>query len=111
MGTESKGEQGDLTALSFHSISFPSEWGHGGGSTRFELIKLVSIQLVSPASGDPGSYPGKEIALYSICVSIQLVSPASGDLGHGEVAGARADDRDVSIQLVSPASGDAFVRF
>jgi len=63
----------------------------------------VSIQLVSPASGD-----GKvrEIKSARTVVSIQLVSPASGDEGaRGEV---RKDYHVVSIQLVSPASGDLF---
>ena len=40
-------------AGSFHSMSFPSEWGlyeqHQEG-----LFNFVSIQLVSPASGDDG---------------------------------------------------------
>ncbi len=40
----------------------------------------VSIQLVSPASGDVGR--GSTDTLYS-WVSIQLVSPASGDLNYG----------------------------
>ncbi len=38
---------------SFHSISFPSEWG---GRRRFEgFPRGVSIQLVSPASGESSS--------------------------------------------------------
>jgi len=65
----------DLDIQCFHSISFPSEWGHGKGRS-FGNGPFVSIQLVSPASGDrlgatnPRSLPA---------VSIQLVSPASGD--------------------------------
>jgi len=36
----------------FHSISFPSEWGQES-RTLLEVAKsIVSIQLVSPASGD-----------------------------------------------------------
>ena len=38
-------------------------------------------------------------------VSIQLVSPASGDLDQDVTAG-QEGDHQVSIQLVSPASGD-----
>jgi len=40
--------------------------------------RRVSIQLVSPASGDPTKHPVQGVPLQ---VSIQLVSPASGD-GH-----------------------------
>jgi len=36
---------------SFHSISFPSEWGRFD-NTRGKGHMYVSIQLVSPASGD-----------------------------------------------------------
>ena len=61
----------------------------------------VSIQLVSPASGEYKQFP---ILLQFDYVSIQLVSPASGetcikDAGHVPCTW-------VSIQLVSPASGE-----
>jgi len=37
----------------FHSISFPSEWGaEERPRERSEVLGLVSIQLVSPASGE-----------------------------------------------------------
>ncbi len=36
----------------FHSISVPSEWGLITHRTRMTQAVLVSIQLVSPASGD-----------------------------------------------------------
>ncbi len=36
----------------FHSISFPSEWGHLE-EAALKAARHVSIQLVSPASGDP----------------------------------------------------------
>jgi len=36
----------------FHSISFPSEWGLPRFSSVQSHDGLVSIQLVSPASGD-----------------------------------------------------------
>jgi len=61
--------------LSFHSISFPSEWGLFIPES-IEPLREVSIQLVSPASGD------SELNFCSWNdprVSIQLVSPASGD--------------------------------
>ncbi len=67
------------SSFSFHSISFPSEWGGSDGILYGENI-FVSIQLVSPASGEAHGitevmdYPGYD-------VSIQLVSPASGESG------------------------------
>jgi len=86
---------------------------------------LISIQLVSPASGDPGhkfpyalgfldfhsiSFPSEwgpsTLTLNSwpsSQISIQLVSPASGDGISDQDAEWRAA---ISIQLVSPASGD-----
>jgi len=60
----------------FHSISFPSEWGPDCGGYLYSSLR-VSIQLVSPASGDAQQ---RMIHLHGILVSIQLVSPASGDL-------------------------------
>jgi len=45
----------------FHSISFPSEWGpvEAKIATLRTKGKLISIQLVSPASGDVESLPEK----------------------------------------------------
>ena len=43
---------------------------------------LVSIQLMSPASGDDTN--GCEYPLRSVYVSIQLMSPASGDSPSGK---------------------------
>ena len=65
-----------LSTLRFHSIDFPSEWGLEGAAYK-EYWLEVSIQLISPASGDP---PSRLSALrLSSSVSIQLISPASGD--------------------------------
>ena len=36
----------------FHSIGFPSEWGHPHHRIHLGDVRRVSIQLVSPASGD-----------------------------------------------------------
>ena len=36
----------------FHSIDFPSEWGHGYARDDRRKPCRVSIQLISPASGD-----------------------------------------------------------
>ena len=64
-------------------------------------IGAVSIQLISPASGDP--LRGLRACTF-ISVSIQLISPASGDADVERKAMIR--DVQVSIQLISPASGD-----
>ncbi len=89
----------------FHSIGFPSEWG----ATRTGNMKLagqaVSIQLVSPASGEPEILVRSRSLMLPKMVSIQLVSPASGEnltLCRFAFRGIRK----VSIQLVSPASGE-----
>ncbi len=87
----------------FHSISFPSEWGRIYSPQQTKMSKLqVSIQLVSPASGD-FNYLHRRSSLLRWQVSIQLVSPASGDFA---LSCRLLSILDVSIQLVSPASGD-----
>ena len=43
-----------------------------------EVTKVVSIQLMSPASGDLSKEQKRDLTLTQ--VSIQLMSPASGDL-------------------------------
>ena len=88
----------------------------------------VSIQLISPASGELISYPSRGGSLCSfhsinfpsewgakdsirvhgvLCrVSIQLISPASGeDLAEEETLVGNL----VSIQLISPASGETLM--
>ncbi len=61
----------------FHSINVPSEWGREHPELTDVPIQVVSIQLMSPASGDALSLflNPKEVRN----VSIQLMSPASGD--------------------------------
>jgi len=61
----------------------------------------VSIQLMSPASGDYHGYTTTDCS--SNLVSIQLMSPASGD-GKNNMLDIMT--LEVSIQLMSPASGD-----
>jgi hypothetical protein len=46
-----------------------------------------------------------DVELMRLWVSIQLMSPASGDVKHGS-DGVSDVARKVSIQLMSPASGD-----
>ncbi len=68
----------------FHSINVPSEWGRN--LLNFDLsFSEVSIQLMSPASGD---FTGNETLINAAKkrVSIQLMSPASGDV-HGRFTG------------------------
>ena len=64
----------------------------------YSLVQ-VSIQLMSPASGDIKSM---KLVLFASLVSIQLMSPASGDFS----ASKYLLEKEVSIQLMSPASGD-----
>ncbi len=61
---------------------------------------------MSPASGDNKRNTG--VKLTSSVVSIQLMSPASGDFEFLKTA---IDDKNVSIQLMSPASGDSVHTF
>ena len=64
----------------FHSINVPSEWGlHNSSQETSHETSIVSIQLMSPASGD---YSTKFClpCPRNWVVSIQLMSPASGDL-------------------------------
>jgi len=85
----------------FHSIGFPSEWGLYGpeGSSK---TTLVSIQLVSPASGDSLS-----IALPRSRHPLSFHSIGfPSEWGHRITRKENLQDLAVSIQLVSPASGD-----
>ncbi len=63
---------------------------------------LVSIQLMSPASGNLNYIIILMFLIHP--VSIQLMSPASGN--NDEILYARALNLLVSIQLMSPASGN-----
>ena len=58
---------------------------------------------MSPASGD-WTNPSADTLVNISQVSIQLMSPASGDLRHARPG--RGAALEVSIQLMSPASGD-----
>ncbi len=74
-----------------------------GDDRAFRALGLVSIQLVSPASGESSTVPTIRAPGYD--VSIQLVSPASGEPGKYVVKVSDTTNL-VSIQLVSPASGE-----
>ena len=67
--------------------------------------KFVSIQLMSPASGDSNYL--HQPRLRRNLVSIQLMSPASGDSCPAWIVFV-SKRMAVSIQLMSPASGDQF---
>ena len=69
----------------------------------FRCYRNVSIQLVSPASGDVNAIANTSNRFE---VSIQLVSPASGDTTFRQEQPTNRRENGVSIQLVSPASGD-----
>ena len=91
-----------MEVKSFHSIGFPSEWGHWQSKTTIQKWVTVSIQLVSPASGDlPGliSPPSLTLARFH---SIGFPS----EWGPGSAGAVALKTESVSIQLVSPASGD-----
>ena len=65
-------------AAGFHSINVPSEWGPPEPEEKqVSDSDDVSIQLMSPASGDKKE-EGMELLVFWE-VSIQLMSPASGD--------------------------------
>ena len=66
---------------SFHSINVPSEWGQEA-QERWKYVSIerrVSIQLMSPASGDNETERLTRKISEEEVVSIQLMSPASGD--------------------------------
>ena len=73
--------------------------------TRINRSKKVSIQLISPASGEPHCLQFSELLRN---VSIQLISPASGELRKiiRITSSWLKCSMLVSIQLISPASGE-----
>ena len=90
----------------FHSISFPNEWGGVKSFLQDPIWSFVSIQLVSPTSGENlWTFYTQKLLQSLLDVSIQLVSPTSGEFG--ECANEWwMRDYSVSIQLVSPTSGE-----
>ena len=66
----------EAQAFCFHSINVPSEWGQTWVCLQTHGIR-VSIQLMSPASGDTDLLDIYDVS--TVKVSIQLMSPASGD--------------------------------
>ena len=65
-----------IHVTNFHSINFPCEWGVYGASEVGAARIIISIQLISPASGEDRS-PKSGIITQ---ISIQLISPASGEI-------------------------------
>ena len=93
------------TRMSFHSISFPNEWGAAIAISDLsvkvaELQRGVSIQLVSPTSGEVLSYMIQSQYIISFH-SISFPNEWGGDRLKMTATAA-----DVSIQLVSPTSGE-----
>ena len=68
------------------------------------MMSVVSIQLISPASGKDEQFYRISIQYHD--VSIQLMSPASGDALYLFIFLYQVL---VSIQLMSPASGDYYL--
>jgi len=62
--------------LSFHSISFPSEWGR---SLLYTVPSSLYYSFHSISFPSEWGLMDQEPRLFSLPVSIQLVSPASGD--------------------------------
>ena len=111
----------------FHSIGVPSEWGQISATCVEVRLNMVSIQLVSPASGDVGGYYRQKLVVtgfpFNWCP--QRVGTYSLPNNQGWLAGGcfhsigvpsewglqpkfvwAHEAINVSIQLVSPASGD-----
>ena len=86
----------------FHSISFPSEWGVYHAPKLIAFFGVVSIQLVSPASGEMIWCRSQSMNLLRFH-SISFPSEW-GDVYLRDRSPDRS--RQVSIQLVSPASGE-----
>jgi len=100
-GPLASGCQVNFPEVDFHSISFPSEWGLGDASPcGLDLPDFHSISFPS----EWGRHRAGMDAMESLRISIQLVSPASGDRWKPEAR--RHPAGEISIQLVSPASGD-----
>ena len=91
-----------VSFFSFHSINVPSEWGPSScnGAVSKSINCFHSINVPSEWGLDL-TYTEENI----LFVSIQLMSPASGDLEDVERKKQHELDK-VSIQLMSPASGD-----
>ena len=89
---------------SFHSINVPSEWGQLS-RRAMKAIKKVSIQLMSPASGD-------QVQLYVTDVDKQRFHSINvpSEWGPIERNKINSNRNPVSIQLMSPASGDVYNR-
>ncbi len=83
MGTSRVGISEQNPEIGFHSINVPSEWGLKVIKGFIELFISVSIQLMSPASGDLIEDEGHVRHVHE--VSIQLMSPASGDINTSQV--------------------------
>ena len=90
--------------MSFHSISFPSEWGVFCKQAIAENFHGhdVSIQLVSPASGE-----GIQLPVYWWTVTSFHSISFPSEWGAKEHISMREEANQVSIQLVSPASGES----
>ncbi len=94
---------GLLRDMSFHSINIPSEWGRSMTLMTKRRRRHVSIQLISPASGDHKAV-NLQYEIWSFH-SINIPSEWGPNLSFSEVRICCL----VSIQLISPASGDSSI--
>jgi hypothetical protein len=102
-----------LVRISFHSISFPNEWGvaytpFGVYEYRMRMTRFHSISFPNEWGAEMRT---KDIWLLGyLLVSIQLVSPTSGEPSYSSLC-PYSDLHRVSIQLVSPTSGEFCQRY
>ena len=68
------------TLRCFHSISFPSEWGAHAGPIAIERLLNFGFHSISFPSEWGGMNSRQRNSMLPVSVSIQLVSPASGEL-------------------------------
>ncbi len=87
-----------LGMCSFHSINIPSEWGLFNGAV-LPQVNYVSIQLISPASGDD------YINITDISITCFHSINIPSEWGQKKYQVGTEDWTEVSIQLISPASG------
>ena len=92
--------KGFSTVEGFHSTDCPSEWGLQNSDIVYDRVRVVSIQLIAPASGASNRLNLRTIVLR---VSIQLIAPASG--AYNRMVVLLTPSSKVSIQLIAPASG------
>ena len=126
MGTVPRGGKAIESMAIFHSTNFPSEWGAETSVAAIDTLLLVtvSIQLISPASGEsrveavafqvcmgfhstnfPSEWGALTLVRYATCVfSFHSTNfPNEWGAGYEQIPHRWVL---VSIQLISPTSGE-----